>query len=186
MATDGVAMDIAAAHAGRPPPLVRRVLRRALAALPWSLLFGFAWAVVLVAILAADALLRDVFLGPRVATMLRTYAIGAGLGGAFAWTASAAVAGDRPASARFAALLVALPVFSALGVAATYFFAIYDLYAPEHADILTPLGMIQTAFTFVGGAYIVAVTGLRLLLPAALVPMLGAALLFAVVTRPRG
>lgn len=191
MRTDVLATPPDAAP-GAPPALGRRrgvlaaAALRLVRAIPAAIAFALLWSGSLAVLLGVDLLRRDVHLGDRAATLLATYAAGAALGGLVAWILAAALAGARPRTARFAAMLTLLPVATAAGAALAYFVAIYDLYAPEHADILTPMGMVQTAFTFVGGAYIIGVTGLRALMPAAVLPLFLAALLFAWATRRRG
>lgn len=165
-------------------PAVLRAFARFRASLAGALVFGLAYGAAITATVMLTLQLREVGMAGRVAEIIRTFAIGGTLGGAIAWAAAAAVAGHRPATARFAAMLVAATTATAGATAFIYFLKINAHFSEFHEDFATTAWIVQTIFTGASAAFVFAAIGLRMMLPLGLVTLFTAALVFA--WRPRG
>lgn len=160
--------------------------RRAAAALPAALVFSAVHAVALAAIVVATYALREVDFTPRANRVFATFFIGGALGGLLAWTAAAVLIADRPATARFAGMLVALAAATPVGCTAIYFLEYRRYYADFHDGILSLGYLVHLVFTMAGSAFTFAASGLPLILPWGLLPLFGGALAFARWSRPAG
>lgn len=164
--------------------IVANAAGRGRRALPRAILFGAVHALEIGAIAYVSLVTRQLGFGTRTDLVIATFVGGAFLGGTLAWAAAAVVAGHRPASARFAAMLIALTLGTAGGIALVYFFKYRSYFAAFHADFGTFSWLVELAFTGASAAYTFIVSGLPLILPLGLVPLLAGAAAFA--RRPRG
>ncbi|WP_181707546.1 hypothetical protein [Chthonobacter rhizosphaerae] len=174
------------ADALSPPPLrirlataTRRARAEARAALPAALAFGLVHGAVvgLLTVLALHR--REVAFGERAEAVIVTLALGAMIGGFLAWIAAAALAVHRPATARFAAMLVALAAGTAGGPAVIAFVRFRAYFAEFHEPFPHPLWLLQTIATFIHSTLLLVAAGLPLLMPLGLVPLLVGAFVFS-------
>jgi hypothetical protein len=104
--------------------------------------------------------------------------------GALGWIAAAAVAGSRPAGARFAAMLAALMIGTAAFVALGQFLA-FQLGDGVRNDP-PEFPSLQFVLNILGGgasaAYVTVAVALRLLLPVGLIPLFAGAAVFVRLT----
>jgi hypothetical protein len=132
----------------------------------------------------ASLLARDQAIGDRSANVIAVFSLGGGLGGFFAWIVATIVAGQRPPIKRFAAMLVALPVATVSAIEFCYLMVYtHGLLSIDE----TPLsGAWLVGLAYAGGAtlYTLIVSGLPLIMPWAVLPLVVIAFLFA--RRPRG
>lgn len=170
-------MAAADASPGRLAATLAAARRRARGALPGALAAGLVAGLALPALAFVDLLARDVALGPRLPAILGLFA-GSGLLGAFAgWTAAAALAGHRPPSARFAAMLLADAVATA--AALTVIHRVVVRVQDGEPVRFTPGGLFVEAFGNVSSAYVVAVAGMPMVLPLGALLLIGTAAAFA-------
>ncbi len=168
-----------------PLPRARRIrgsrsaFARLFAALPNAVLFAPFFSVAICAIVALSLLHRDGMLTPRSWTVIASFTAGSALGGLLAWLGAAFIAGCRPWSARLSAMLILLTVGTPGGVALVSLLQFRLYFAAHHEGAAVAEWMSQLVMTSASITYILVVSGLPLLLPLGLVPLVGGALMFA-------
>lgn len=159
--------------------VLRGAFRRLRHAIVPALLFAPCYAIAVSAAVALQLHWREQDFNTRVLAVLILFLLGALLSGAVSWALAAMIAGNRPWSARFAAMMALLALTTA-GLTAFLFFLQYRIYfAQWHGEIFTMLWVFQMLFTGATSVYIFMSSGLKLILPFGLVALFGAALLFA-------
>ncbi len=144
-----------------------------------AILFAPCYAAAVAGAVALHLVWREQAVNTRVTAVLILFALGALIAGFLSWLMAAMVAGNRPVSARFAAMMVLLAVSTAGLTAFLFFLQFRVYYAQWHASELTLLWLYQLAFTGASAVYIFMSSGLRMLLPFGLPVLFGAAYLFA-------
>lgn len=146
-------------------------------------IFAILYGGVLAGLAALGLAAHQQALGTRGWVVVGAVLCGAAAGGLLAWTTAARLAGRRPASARFAAMLVLLTVGTAAGLAATLFVRLAAPVPWMHPE----RSALETVFSIVGiglkAVYVTAAAGLPLLLPWGLLPLFAGAAAFALRTR---
>lgn len=164
--------------------VLRRAAGRARRSLRGAVCFALANAAITVAIVACSLTTGEVAWTARVNRILVVFAFAGGTGGFLSWTLSATVAGARVATARFAALFATLPV-AVVGVLwATIFALTLATDGPGEAYWFSRAFAIDMFYKAATPAYIIAVSALPLMMPAAVVQLIAAAAMFA--RHPRG
>jgi hypothetical protein len=141
----------------------------------FSLLYAFGATVsVAIGCLAAGWSIDD-----RLWSFLSLVAPATLLAAALSWPAAALVSRGRPPTARFAAMLIALTLSTALLTA--FLFFVQHFFAPgaRHAPLFSTYFLVELFHSALAATYLFAVTGLRLFFPAGLVVMILASLAFA-------
>ncbi len=142
--------------------------------------FALVYAAALAIAVAVDILLLGHAFGGRVIGVIALYAAAALCAGFLAWPIAEFIAGpQRPATARFAAMVVCLALLTS-GLSALLYFLDHRVYfAAFHADAFTLKWAYQVLFTGAAAAFQFAVSGLRLLTPFGLVVLIAAGIAFA-------
>lgn len=173
----------AAAGARARPGILRRGLRRLRRGFWPAVLFAPAYSGAVAGAVTLHFVWREQAFNVRAVAVLVLFALGALTAGFLSWLCAAMIAGHRPLSARFAAMLISLAVSTAGLTAFLFFLQFRVYYAQWHSSELTLLWLYQLAFTGASAVYIFMSSGLRLLLPFGLPVLFTAAWLFA--RRPR-
>jgi hypothetical protein len=173
------------------PPRPRHgssALARAAGSVRAAAVFAPVFAVSVAAIVAGRMLTSGQAAGERFMIVVATAFVAAALAGGIGWIIAAAVAGNRPAGARFAAMLVVLPIGTAGFIAFGQYLAYVlgdgvssgdDPAVPSLRWVLQNLGGAASA------AYVTVAVALRLLLPLGLAPLLAGSLAFVRFGRSR-
>ncbi|MCC2112045.1 MAG: hypothetical protein KDJ16_08440 [Hyphomicrobiales bacterium] len=170
------------------PPVVagtderRKAARRRLppGTLRRAVVFATAYGAALTAAVALDIALLGHAFGGRVASVIALFGAAGLVAGFLAWPVAEFVVGrQRPATARFAAMVVGL-AFLTPGIAALIYFLQYRTYfAAFHDEAFTIIWVYQVLFTGAAAAFQFAVAGLRLLTPFGLVVLIMSGIAFA-------
>jgi uncharacterized membrane protein YsdA (DUF1294 family) len=168
-----------------PLPAPSRRLRRAVrdGRIGEALVFGAVYGPVLAALAALGIAEAGQAMGDRARVVVLVFLVAGLAGGAAAWTVAALLARHRPASARFAAMLVLLMVSTAGAVALAQFVQLAAAVTwigsgkPLLDRLFSPIGIGLKA------VYVTAAAGLPLVLPWGVAALLAGAAAFAIRTR---
>jgi hypothetical protein len=165
------------AEAEAPPAGVARERGRRLRPV---LVFSVGYCLGAVLSFTVGCLLAGWRLDDRLWDFLALVAGGSLLAALFSWVAASLVAGRRPPSGRFAAMLVALTVSTAGFTALLFFLDHFFAEGRQHAPFLSKAFLIEVFYSGLSVTYLFAVTGLRLFFPLGLVALFFASHAFAV------
>ncbi|NBN63591.1 hypothetical protein [Pannonibacter tanglangensis] len=143
------------------------------------LLAALIWPLVTAGLAGLHLALAEEPLTPRAVALIGLFAVG-GLAGAIVGWPLALWLSDwrRVPSARFAALFLCLGLATVGATSLLYFLQFRAYYAQWHQPMLSVGWVIETLVTGLNAAYLFAIDGLRILLPAGLPLLVGAAVVF--------
>lgn len=163
--------------AGRP-------VGRSLAIAPAALVFALVWTLATAGVVLLSFWWREAGWTPRTEAVLTTFAAGGAIGGLLAPLVAAAVAGHKPAGARFAAMFAGLIMATGGGTLLVYAIR-FRLADPDFwVNFPSLIWIVELVFTMASATYVLLVSGFPLLLPHGLIALAAAAVWFA--RRPRG
>lgn len=141
------------------------------------------WAVLWAAIVVSSVSLHLMNIGwsvdKNLLPALLPYLTGAFTGGLFGHVMASRLPASKPSTVRFAAFFAATAVMT-LGLTAFLFYVPQRAYfAQWHADAFSIQWVFQAVFTGLGSAYLFVATGLRPLLPWAVIALALASLSFS-------
>jgi hypothetical protein len=156
----------------------------ALAARPRTLrvvaLFSLLYAAGAIVSVAIGCLAAGWYLDDRLWSFLGLVALSSLIAAALSWPAASLVGRGRPPTARFAAMLIALTLSTALVTALLFFLQHFFAPGSRHAPFFSSYFLVEIFHSALSVTYLFAVTGLRLFFPAGLAVMILASLAFAV------
>ncbi len=116
----------------------------------------------------------------RLRSFLGLVAMASFFAALFSWIAASLAAGRRPPPARFAAMLLALTLSTALATAFLFFLSHFFAPGNDHAPLLSRGFLVELFHSALSVTYLFIVTGLRLFFPVGLLVMVLASYSFAV------
>lgn len=141
--------------------------------------FGLANAAMTGGLAAVALRLDEIAWSGRTVDVVALFVLAGAVSGPMTWILAAVWAGRRPPTARFAAFFALLPVAVAGSLWGVYLLWQLALVGFGGEPFPSRAWLIEMAYEAASSAYIVAVSALPLLLPAAVVPLLAAAAVFA-------
>lgn len=156
------------AIATRPRPSLRTIVG-----------FSFLYAIGAAVSVAIGCLAAGWFADSRLWSFLGLVAVAGFLAAAISWPAASLVSRHRPPTARFAAMLIALTLSTALITALLFFLQHFFAPGMRHAPLFSRFFLVELFHSALSVTYLFAVTGLRLFFPAGLVLMMLASGAFA-------
>ena len=149
-----------------------------------AILFALGNGATIAALTTAALMLRDMAFGTRALTLVAAFAAGGGLGGLLAPGLADGLAAGRAPLKRFAAMLVALPLLTLAGIEACLLLLSTGCLTTFEEPVLSGDWLMAVGFAGATNGFVLFAVGLPLVLPAGIVPLFAAAIVFA--RLPRG
>jgi len=141
--------------------------------------FSLLYAIGAVVSVAIGCLAAGWSIDGRLWSFLGIVAVAGFLAAALSWLAASLVGRRRPPTARFAAMLIALTLSTALVTALLFFLQHFFAPGVRHAPLLSSFFLVELFHSAISVTYLFAVTGLRLFFPAGFGLMVLASYAFA-------